>query len=92
MFIEYFTNFPISITIVLLNLPLFIAGYRLISKRFVYLSMVGLFSMSFFLAVSKKWALAIESPMVAAIYGGLLLGLGSGIIIKTEDPLAVRIL
>src|SRR5690554_1379717 len=77
MFIEYFIGFPTSITVVLLNIPLFIAGYRMISKRFVYLSMLGIFSMSFFIALTKNWVLDVKSPMIASIYGGLLLGIGS---------------
>ena len=87
MFIEYFLEFPTSITVILLNIPLFIAGYRMISKRFVYLTMLGIFSMSFFLALTKNWAMQVESPMIAAIYGGLFLGIGSGIIIKNRGSL-----
>src|SRR5690554_1925393 len=67
MIIEHFTGFPVAITVVLLNIPLFIAGYRLISKRFVYFSMLGIFSMSFFLTLTKGWALDIKSPMIASI-------------------------
>lgn len=87
MIIEHFTQFPISITVILLNIPLFIAGYRMISKRFVYYSMLGIFSMSLFLTLTKGWALDIKSPMVASIYGGLLLGIGTGIIIKNRGSL-----
>jgi len=87
MIIEYFFKVPISLTVVLLNIPLFIAGYRMISKRFVYLSIIGILSLSFFLSLTKNWTLSIESPMVAAIYGGLLLGVGSGIIIKNRGSL-----
>lgn len=87
MIMEYFLKLPISITVVLLNIPLFIAGYKMISKRFVYLSIVGILSLSFFLSLTKNWTLSIESPMVAAIYGGLLLGVGSGIIIKNRGSL-----
>ncbi len=87
MIIEYFTGFPISITVVLLNIPLFIAGYRMISKRFIYFSMLGIFSMSIFLALTKNWVLNVQNPMIASIYGGLLLGIGSGIIIKNRGSL-----
>lgn len=87
MLIEYFLGFPTSITVILLNVPLFIVGYRMISKRFVYLSMLGLFSMSFFLALTKNWDMQVKDPIIAAIYGGLLLGIGSGIIIKNRGSL-----
>lgn len=87
MFIEYFTGFPTAVTVVLLNIPLFVMGYRMISKRFVYLSMVGLFSMSFFLTLTKGWVLNVKNPMLASIYGGLIMGLGTGIIIKNGGSL-----
>ncbi|MFY9296143.1 MAG: YitT family protein [Clostridiales bacterium] len=87
MIIEYFLKIPISIMVILLNIPLFIAGYKIISKRFVYLSIVGIVSLSFFVALTKNWTLPIKNPMVAAIYGGLFLGVGSGIIIKNRGSL-----
>lgn len=87
MFVEYFWKIPTALTVIILNIPLFIGGYKFISKRFVYLSMVGVISMSLFLTLTKGFVIPIESTMIACIFGGLISGVGSGIILKNRGSL-----
>ncbi|HZJ83448.1 MAG TPA: YitT family protein [Clostridia bacterium] len=87
MFIEHFWKIPISLSVILLNIPLFIVAYKMISKRFIYLSILGIFSMSFFINLTRGWVLPIESPMIGAIFGGIIMGIGAGIIIKNRGSL-----
>lgn len=87
MMLEYLFKIPTGVTLILLNIPLFIGGYKFVSKRFAYLSILGIFSASFFLFLTKHWIIPVENNMVAAIFGGLITGVGSGIVIKNRGSL-----
>lgn len=87
MIFNYIFKWPISVTVIILNIPLFIGGYLQISKRFAYLSILGIFSVSLFLMITKGWAVEVESTMVASIFGGILAGTGTGIVLKNQGSL-----
>ena len=62
----------------LINLPLFILGGLKIGKKFFLGSLIGMMSSSVLLDVfANVPAIAVE-PLVAALYGGVLCGLGLG--------------
>ena len=62
----------------LINLPLFILGGLKIGKKFFVGSLIGMMSSSVLLdAFAKVPSIAVE-PLVAALYGGVLCGLGLG--------------
>lgn len=87
MIINYLFNIPTGLTLIVLNVPLFIVGYRYVSKRFTYFSILGIASASIFLVVTETWVIALESSLVAAIFGGLISGIGSGIVIRSRGSL-----
>lgn len=67
----------------LINLPLFVLGGLKIGKRFFVGSLVGMVSSSVLLdAFAGVSAVAVE-PLVAALYGGVLCGLGLGMVFAT---------
>lgn len=84
---QYLFHWPTGISIAILNIPLFVGGYRYISKRFAYLSMLGIGCVSVFMELTKNWTLEVQDPMVAAIFGGLLTGIGTGIVLKNRGSL-----
>lgn len=85
--LEYLFSIPTEITVIILNIPLFIGGYRFLGRRFVYLSMVGIASMSAFLYLTRGWTIDVEDTMIAAIFGGLISGTGTGIVIRNRGSL-----
>ena len=89
LIISHFTNATPYILIILLNIPIFIFGYKTIDKHFVLASMVGMFSFSFSIYFTAPLAGAIYVPdeLMAAIYGGLLNGIGMGIAFKNRASL-----
>ena len=65
---------------ILLNLPLFaIAGLR-IGKRFVLLSLVGMLFSAVFLDLFAGLPAPAQEPILGAVYGGFLCGLGIGMV------------
>lgn len=78
----YLFNIPMGIMIFLLNVPLFLfAGYK-IGKDFFIKSILGTFSLSFFIDLLDNLEPITTDRFLACIYGGTLIGLGTAIILK----------
>ncbi|MDD3095160.1 MAG: YitT family protein [Candidatus Neomarinimicrobiota bacterium] len=74
-----------GITMLAMNIPLFLIGVRVFGKKFGLKTLWGIFWISIFtdlIDVIIDIPPATHEPMLAAIYGGLLLGIGLGIIMK----------
>lgn len=81
----YRLKIPMGITIASLNIPLFLmAGYKL-GKRFFLKSLIGTISLSGFIDLLDKYKVVTNDKMLAAIYGGLLTGIGTAIILKSRS-------
>lgn len=81
----YRLKIPMGITIASLNIPLFLmAGYKL-GKRFFLKSLIGTISLSVFIDLLDQYKVVTNDKMLAAIYGGLLTGIGTAIILKSRS-------
>ena len=79
----YLFNIPMGIMIFLLNIPLFLfAGYK-IGKDFFVKSILGTFSLSFFIDLLDKLEPITTDRFLACIYGGIIIGIGTAIILKS---------
>lgn len=67
----------------LINLPLFILGGVKIGKKFFLGSLIGMVSSSVFLDVFALLPSFQVEPLVSALYGGVLCGLGLGVVFAT---------
>ena len=67
----------------LINLPLFIMGGLKIGKKFFLGSLIGMVSSSILLDIFAKIPGVSVEPLVAALYGGVLCGLGLGMVFAT---------
>ncbi|WLV24906.1 YitT family protein [Aciduricibacillus chroicocephali] len=66
----------------LFNIPIFILGMMLLGKDFSFKTLVGIFFVPFTIWVTSGMTFQIENPLLAAIYGGGLLGIGLGIVYR----------
>ena len=71
-----------GIWLLLLNIPVFIAGFLMVSRRFFFYSLYGLVATAFFLEIIQL-KLPIEDPFLAALSYGILLGAGLGISLRS---------
>ena len=73
----------VGIITALINLPLFIIGGKKIGKKFFLGSLIGMLSLS--VAIDGFTVLPVPSiePLIAALYGGVLCGVGAGIVFVT---------
>jgi len=67
----------------LLNIPLAIIGWRNISRRFMVYSLFGMLFFSLAAAMLHPKPPEIEDPMLIAIFGGVICGLGAGLILRS---------
>ncbi len=64
----------------LINLPLFIIGGKKIGKKFFVGSLVGMLSLSITIDTLAILPAPSVEPLMAALYGGVLCGIGAGIV------------
>ncbi|UOQ48277.1 YitT family protein [Gracilibacillus caseinilyticus] len=65
-----------------LNIPLFIAGVVILGKNFGAKSLVGTIILPFYVYLTKDMEPATSDPLLGAIFGGMIVGLGIGIVFR----------
>ena len=85
MIINHFFGTPVGVVIVLLNIPLFIIGIRTMGRGYGLRSLLGLAISSgfidFFLYIVPVRP-ATSNPILATIFGGIVLGVGLGLVFR----------
>ena len=80
----YLLNWKMGYVILALNIPFFILAFIRIGKEFVFKSIVGTISLSLFIDFFDKYKAVTSDRFLACIYGGILIGLGTSIILKVS--------
>lgn len=78
--LKYITNIEVWVWFVLLNVPLLIAGYKFVSRRFIIYSIIATIFQSLLLAILMPIDFKIDDLLLSAILGGVLSGIGIGMI------------
>ena len=73
---------PISIFIIVLNLPFLLLGFQQLGKRFFVSGIYGMVIFTAFLEVFAGFQNAISSELLAVVFGGVLLGVGVGLVLR----------
>lgn len=74
-----------SITNLLLNLPLFFLGWKLLGRSVFIYTIIGTVGVSIFLGVFQKYQIEMplyEDLFLAALFAGVFIGIGLGIIFR----------
>ena len=84
MIIVKLTGFgTVGLLTALINLPLFAIGGMKIGKEFLFLSLFGMAANSGFIDLFQLIPRPALDPLVSALYGGVVCGLGLGIVFST---------
>ena len=83
LLVQALTGIPFSILIVLLNLPFFIIGYRRLGKRVTVYSIYAIVVLSLCSSYLESLPAATNDPFLSTIFGGIIMGIGVGIVIKS---------
>ncbi|RSD26514.1 YitT family protein [Mesobacillus subterraneus] len=74
-----------SITNLLLNLPLFFIGWKLLGRSVFLYTIIGTVGVSIFLAIFQKYQIEMplyEDLFLASLFAGVFIGIGLGIIFR----------
>jgi len=82
--IYYLFHMPLGITILVLNIPLFIMAFIRIGKETTIKGMIGTILLSFFIDMFEKIESLTTDKFLACIYGGICVGIGTAIILKAH--------
>ena len=85
MILHFLYNSPVGIIAIILNIPLFIIGMRVLGISFGFKSAIIIiitYLLIDFLVYSLKIQTPTDNEILAALYGGILLGLGLGLIFR----------
>lgn len=81
LLLYYTLKLPIGLMTFILNIPLFVLGWREINKHFVFKTIWGLAIFSIFLDLFKGiQPVAINDIFLGALYGGVISGISSSIV------------
>ena len=84
MIMVHLLNFgTVGTLTILFNIPLFVLGGWTLGKRFFFLSLIGMLATAIFIDVFSILPVPEADPLVAALYGGVLCGLGLGTVFVT---------
>ena len=81
MVFNFLFQWPVGTVSLILNIPLFIIGYRAMGRVFAFRSLIATLLFSFLIDLIPLPSLT-SNPMLGAVFGGVLLGVGLGFILR----------
>ncbi len=80
--LNHLVGVPVGITSIVLNAPLFLLGFRSGGGRFVLRSLVAMLVLSVLIDLLPQMPVTHGDTLLASVYGGLLMGLGLGLVLR----------
>jgi uncharacterized membrane-anchored protein YitT (DUF2179 family) len=79
---SHLTEWPLGIFLFIFNLPFLIIGYKQIGKTFAISTLLGITVMSLGTTMLHHVDPFVQDKLLAFVFGGILLGLGTGLVIR----------
>ncbi|TPF17593.1 YitT family protein [Priestia megaterium] len=80
--LSHLTDVQIGFYIFVLNLPFFFIGYKQIGKTFALSTLLGVIILSIATSIFHDLPVLTDDPLLATVFGGIVLGVGVGIVIR----------
>jgi uncharacterized membrane-anchored protein YitT (DUF2179 family) len=80
-------NLPLGIFLTVLNIPFLFLGYKQIGKTFALSTLIAVILMSIGTTLLTPVAAITIQPILAAVFGGVILGVGVGLVIRAGGSL-----
>lgn len=78
--LHHIANVPVGLSILFLNIPIFLLSLKYFSKGFIFSSLLGMVALSV-MTDSLSWLEPLTKDiLLSAVYGGALMGLGLGMV------------
>ena len=84
---SHFTKIPLGLFTFVLNIPFFIIGYKQIGKTFTISTLFSVVCLSIGVSFLHPIPGLTQDPLLAAVFGGIIMGVGVGLIIRNGGSL-----
>lgn len=84
----YLFQWSPSIVNIVLNGLLLIVGYRFLDRQTTIYTVIAVAFNSLFLHITESWTIDSQEPMVNAIFAGVMVGVGIGLIVRVGGTTA----
>lgn len=85
--LHYLNGWQVSWGVLLLNLPLFAIGLKMVGRKFLFLSILGVGMLSLSLQYTSGLSVLTQDTLLASVFGGVLTGIGMGLIFRSRGSL-----
>ena len=82
MIISQLSGLPLGILTIALNVPFMILGFKRLGIRFLIKAIYAMVVFSVFLGVFEDMKAVTEQEILVVVFGGVLLGIGVGLILR----------
>ncbi len=81
--VHYLAGAPVGMTMLVLNIPLFLMGIYRLGLKFGFRSLYGTISLSLLVdTLAPYMPVLTKNPMLASVFGGVMVGLGLGLVFR----------
>ncbi|OPH60937.1 hypothetical protein BC351_16275 [Paenibacillus ferrarius] len=80
--LSYLTHVQVGLFLTLLNIPFLFIGYKMIGKTFALSTFFAILVMSIGTSLLHPVHELTNDPLLAAVFGGIILGIGVGMVIR----------
>ena len=84
LILHYLFNFRVSVTYLVLNVPLLIVGWKFVGREFLFKTIYATLCVSGFIALTAGIRTPSDDILLGAVYGGLVAGIGMGLIFMVD--------
>ena len=85
--VSYLKNWPLGLLIVCFNVPFFLFGWQKLGRKFLYCSLYSIFCLGGFIVLVGHTHKVTGNPLLACVFGGLIIGTGVGLILRNNGSL-----
>lgn len=76
------SSLPIGLFLIILNIPFIYLGYKKLGKEFALYSIFGILALASMTVAIHSSVAATTEPILAAVFGGAIVGIGVGLVIR----------
>lgn len=73
---------PVALFLIVFNIPFIYIGYKKLGKQFAVYSSIGITLLSLMTILFHSDSGATSNPLLASVFGGVIVGLGVGLVIR----------
>lgn len=83
---QYLTGISSGIVVFIINIPLFILGFKKIDRQFLFYAFISMITLSFLLTITRDIGnyFTIDDVLLGAVFGGVFNGIGMGLMFRNR--------